>query len=397
MLSCVFLLISCGKDSGEEEKKETIIDQSVEQTQNEFAWELFEEVSEEEDGNIFISPYSVFIALAMTVNGAEAETKEEMLQALGVDNFSLQQLNEDNERLMESLEKATEKITLQSANAIWLNDLYTLEKKFQHHVKTYYSANVEEVDITDAATADLINTWVKEQTNEKIEEIVEAPLDEQLVLMLTNAVYFDGDWQYEFAEEWTVDAPFYGKEETEVAMMSLEEDLSYKEEESFEMVQLPYGEGEMSMYVLLPKEGTTLQEVQDGLSYESFSSVRKEMKPKKGTVELPKFSLTEEYELNDALIRLGMEKAFDHEHANFSNMTTSDDPLWIDFVQHKTFLEVNEQGTEAAAVTNVGIKTMSAEDSDTFYMQMNRPFQFFIMEEETEAILFIGEIQSLAK
>src|SRR5699024_7324165 len=113
--------------------------------------------------------------------------------------------------------------------------------------------------------------------------------------------------------------------------------------------------------------------------------------------ELPKFSLTEEYELNDALIRLGMEKAFDHEHANFSNMTTSDDPLWIDFVQHKTFLEVNEQGTEAAAVTNVGIKTMSAEDSDTFYMQMNRPFQFFIMDEETEAILFIGEIQSLAK
>src|SRR5690625_1447577 len=107
MLSCVFLFISCGKDSGEEEKKETIIDQSVEQTQNEFAWELFEEVSEEEEENIFNSPYSVLIALAMTVNGAEAQTKEEMLQALGVDNFSLQQLNEDNERLKESLEKAT--------------------------------------------------------------------------------------------------------------------------------------------------------------------------------------------------------------------------------------------------------------------------------------------------
>jgi len=112
------LLISCGIDRGEEEKKETIIDQSVEQTQNEFAWELFEEVSEEEEENIFNSPYSVLIALAMTVNGAEAQTKEEMLQALGVDNFSLQQLNEDNERLKESLEKATEQITLQSANAI---------------------------------------------------------------------------------------------------------------------------------------------------------------------------------------------------------------------------------------------------------------------------------------
>lgn len=397
MLGCILLLVSCGKDRSEEERTVTIIEQSIEQTQNEFAWELFEEVSESEDGNIFISPYSVFIALAMTVNGAEAETKEEMMQVLGVDNFSLEQLNEDNERLMVSLEKATEKITLQSANAIWLNDLYTLEKDFQHRVKTYYAANVEEVDITDATTADLINMWVKEQTNKRIEEIVEAPLDEQLVMMLTNAIYFDGDWQYEFAEERTVDAPFYGKEETEVAMMSVEEDLSYKEEASFEMVQLPYGEGEMSMYILLPKEGTTLQEVQDELSYESFSSVRTKMKPKKGTVELPKFSLTEEYELNDALIRLGMEKAFDDEHANFSNLTTSDDPLWIDFVQHKTFLDVNEQGTEAAAVTNVGIKTMSAKEDDSFYMQMNRPFQFFIIEEETEAILFMGEIHSLTK
>jgi serine protease inhibitor len=232
----------------------------------------------------------------------------------------------------------------------------------------------------------------KKATNEKINEIIKAPLDPNLVSILLNTIYFKGNWKYEFDKNQTSENTFYGQTKT-ASFMRLEESLSYLENDLFQAVTLPYGDGTLSMKVFLPKENSSLKELENELTYENWQKWNSQFTKKEGTLLFPKFKLEYEIELNDALKMLGMPSAFEND-ADFSKMIQESGPLWISKVKQKTYIDVNEKGTEAAAVTSIEMVTESTVISDSFYMNVNHPFIFSIVDDETGLILFLGSISS---
>ncbi|RDW16449.1 hypothetical protein CWR48_16315 [Oceanobacillus arenosus] len=364
---------------------------------NELGFNLLGEVEPDENGNLFISPTSLLMALSMVYNGAAGETKEEIANVLQAEEIDVEALNQANTSLMSMLHHHSEQIKLDVANSIWLNHEYHFQDVFAENNRDYLNAEIEEIDVNDAESPKKINDWVKEATNNKIEEIVEAPLDPDLVAVLINAIYFYGNWTYEFNKQQTENRPFDLADGTtkDVPLMSLKEKLAYMENESFQAIALPYGDDEsMSMNVFLPKENTSLTDFQNQLTNENWNLWKSEFHKKEGTILLPKFQLEYEAILNDALRHLGMTTAFDENSADFSNMIKEDDPLWISQVKQKTFIDVNEEGTEAAAVTSVEVKTESAPIDGPFYMEVNRPFFIAITDDETDVILFMGLISN---
>ncbi|AOV09286.1 hypothetical protein BI350_16130 [Sporosarcina ureilytica] len=360
---------------------------------NEIGFELLKEIEPDEDGNLFISPTSLFMALSMIYNGAEGSTKEEIAQTLKLDGIETEALNKANASLMNRLQKDSDSIQLDIANSIWLNKEFHFQEAFSANNQNYFNAEIEEIDIGDAASADKINKWVANATNDKITEMVTSPLNPNMVTYLLNAVYFKGDWTYAFEEEITKNEPFYLDDGTtkEVPLMSLTEELGYMENDMFQAVELPYGDGEMNMKVFLPKAHIDIKAFQNELTIENWKMWHESFEEKKGTVQLPRFQLDYEVLLNDALRQLGMASAFE-EDADFSKMIQENNPIWISMVKQKTFLDVNEKGTEAAAVTGIEFETTAMPLNEPFTMKVNRPFFIAITDTETEAIIFMGII-----
>src|SRR5699024_27388 len=369
--------------------------EEIVEANNTFAFRFLKETMKQQEEPLFLSPYSVFMALAMTLNGADAETREEMQELLAVEDFSIEEMNEWNEEFRKVLEKA-DKMEFATANALWLNKDYQFNQKFEQDVTNFYDAEVKELDFRDDKSAKVVNDWVKEQTNDKITEMVEPPLDPSLVTMLMNAVYFKADWENAFSEELTENADFTGvNKTTEVDLMSEEREWTYAEKDGAQLVQLPYTDGMMSMYAILPAEDTDLMTLAETLTADRWQEWKQELTEMEGIVKLPKFEMDYDIELTDVLESLGMKSAFDPEIAQFPSMIKDSETLWIDFVRHKTYIDVNEEGTEAAAVTNVGVKEMSAVETETFYFEATRPFLFLIVDEETDAIIFTGAMTDL--
>ncbi|MHA6258880.1 serpin family protein [Sporosarcina sp. CAU 1771] len=360
---------------------------------NELGFHLMKEIEVDEHHNAFISPTSAFMALSMVYNGADGVTKEEISKVLEVEGMDSSELNKANASLMSMLMKNTNGIQLSVANSIWLNENFHFQEDFSKKNMDYYNAEIQEINIYEDDSVTRINDWVKDATNKRIDEIVEAPLDPDLVAILLNAIYFKGDWTYEFDEKQTENRSFYlrdGKTK-EIPLMSLRKKLNYLENEEFQAVKLPYGEKEMSMTIYLPKETSSLDEFSKTLTNENWSTWNASFGEEEGTVLLPKFQLEYEIELNETLKTLGMPSAFDRE-AVFTKMIDEDVPLWISKVKQKTFIDVNEKGTEAAAVTSVEVVTESAPANPPFHMEVNRPFFLVITDEQTNAILFMGKI-----
>ncbi len=362
---------------------------------NELGFKLLKEVEADENNNIFISPTSLFMALAMVYNGAEGETKEEIAQVLHSEGIDPEELNKANASMMSVLNKEADDIQLNIANSIWLNDKFTFQKDFAGSNKDYFNAEIAEIDIADSKSPEQINNWVKEATNDKIEKIVDSPLDANLVAVLINAIYFKGSWTNEFDKNETEDRPFQLLDGSfkDVPLMAMKEKFSYLENEKFQAITLPYGDGEMSMKVFLPKENSSLEEFKTLLTHENWTAWQKEFEVEKGTILLPKFQLEFEASLKGALKSLGMKSAFD-ENANFTKMINEDDQVSITNVKQKTFIDVGEKGTEAAAVTGIEMGITSAPINEPFRMEVNRPFFFTITDEETDTILFMGSISN---
>ena len=321
----------------------------------------FSEAEPNKDGNIFISPTSLFMALSMVYNGAHGVTKEEIAKVLQVEGIEAKKLNQANASLMNLFHRSSKQVQLNVPNSIWLNENYHFQTEFAQNNKDYYNAEIQEIDIYDSGSPKMINNWVKDETNGKIGEIVESPLDPDLVTVLINAIYFKGDWKYEFDKSQTEDRLFYLADGTNksIPLMTLHEKLAYMENENLQAVSLPYGEkNEMSMNVFLPKENISLEEFKNKLTYENWQKWTSEFQEREGTVLLPKFKLEYEASLKETLQKLGMTTAFT-KGANFSKMIQEDDPLWISQVKQKTFIDVNEEGTEATAATSVEIVTES--------------------------------------
>ncbi|MCL6604488.1 MAG: serpin family protein [Paenibacillus sp.] len=361
---------------------------------NDFALHLADKLLKESSGeNLFISPLSITFALSLVLNGAEGGTRAELQQALGVEGMTLEALNKGNEVLTDLLTYEDTEVELKIANGLWARKETPLLDSYTDTLKKSYKVKVKTLDFEDEGSAKTINNWVKKNTDGRIEEIVEPSLLKSNVLLLANAIYFNGTWSKPFEESFTRKVPFYladGTEET-VQMMMQTTVLSYKETESFKAVRLPYGSGVWDMVVVLPNEGQTLTEMAPQLLSQS-DEWREGFVEGKAIVELPRFQLKYNNSLKDTLQLLGVKSAFDSAAADFSAMTGKTSGLFITDVLHKSFIEVNEHGTEAAAVTSVMMAGSAPAPDKPFQINVNRPFFFAIEDHTTGSIVFMGTV-----
>lgn len=366
--------------------------QKIVAANNQLGFQLLKEASEDEKGNIFISPMSLFMALSMIYNGADGETKKEIAKVLHVEGMDESELNKANASLMSKLHDHSKQIQLNVANSIWLNDAFHFKSDFAERNSGYFNAEIKEINITDRKAPEKMNEWVKKSTNGKIDKIVDEPLEADLVAMIINAIYFKGDWTHKFDKEQTQKQSFHLKDGTtkDVPLMALNEKLAYFEDDKFQAVSLPYGDEAMSMKVFLPKENSSIEELEGMLTVENWKLWNSAFIKQTGTILLPKFQLEFEVLLNDTLKNLGMVTAFEN-NANFSRMIQENNSLSISEVKQKTFIDVNEEGTEAAAASSVSIAETSAP-AESFYMKVNRPFFIAITDDQTGTILFMGSI-----
>lgn len=413
---CLLLLVSCSlvacekNTGGQDYNDPTGIDQTdknpgassldpeksmlaLVEADNAFGIGLFKEMAtENQDSNIFISPVSVALALAMTYNGAAYSTKDAMESTLKLEDLTTDQINEAYKNLMNKLINADPDVLLEIANSIWYEQTFSVKQTFFDINKTYYNAQVRPLDFADPASVDTINQWVAQNTNEKITKII-GQIADDMVMYLINAIYFKGTWKYTFDEAQTSDRPFFLSENNskQAAFMHIEEYFDYADLNKFEALKIPYGNEDYTMVVIKPKSGSDVSDIIKALSAEQWDNWMNEFSSRETMLYLPKFKFEYEQELNDLLKSMGMEIAFNKTLADFSNINDSAQ-LYIDKVKHKTYIEVNEEGTEAAAVTSVQVGVTSV--GNNVFFDANKPFLFAIMEEETGAIVFMGRMMN---
>ena len=368
------------------------IDTNVYAANTDFAFNLFNEIwQEEQNQNIFISPFSVSVALAMTLNGASGETEQAMVETLQLQNIEDDSINPSFQQLQQTLLNSDKKVTLTIANSLWGDEGVSFNPTFLQRNTQFFNAEVSILDFLAQNSLMRINQWVNDNTNGKIPQILDA-IEPNAVLFLINAIYFKGAWKEEFDPEHTRDGTFHITSNTnkQVSMMFRQGSYSHYRADEFEAVSLPYGDGRISMYVFLPNPDSNLNAFLETLDVETWEDSMSQFQERQLALRIPKFKI--EYgtkELNDALTNLGMGIAFDQNRADFSRMASiGSGNLYIDKVSHKTFIEVNEEGTEAAAVTVVGIVKTSLPPQFT----VNRPFFFAIRDNETGTVLFMGTV-----
>lgn len=360
---------------------------------NDFAFRLLEEVYDAApDSNLFISPLSASVALGMTLNGAAGTTYDEMSATLGFGSLTLDQINQGYKDLLGLLLGLDPTVEIGIGNSIWYREGLPVKAGFLDRTTSYFDAEVAALDFADPSAAVTINDWVKEATHGKIEEIVESPISRETIMFLINAIYFKGNWTYRFDKGKTTEAPFRALDGTseDVSLMQLEGILPYGETDTYQVVDLPYGGKAFSMTALLPKEGHDIQELLASLDRGTWIQIAASLQDKEGTVLLPRFQLEWGDSLNAPLKRMGMETPFLSGLAEFSELAEGVLPgeVFIKEVKQKTFVDVNEEGTEAAAVTSVEMGRDSASDRFTF--RADRPFLFVIREKFTQTLLFAG-------
>jgi len=375
------------------QKKTLKTDAKIIESSNKFGFKLFSEVlKNDREKNVFISPSSVAIALAMTYNGASGTTQLAIAKTLELQGLNLPEINSSYKAaLKQLLDNSDPKVQLKIANSLWANQDVSFRPDFLQRTQDFYQAKVSNLNFQDAAAPSIINNWVKENTNGKIDKIIEKiePLD---VLFLINAIYFKGKWSKEFDKNQTAQYPFYitPSRQKQLPMMSQDGDYRYYENNQLQAVSLPYGkDGKFSFYIFLPKQNSNLNAFYQNLNVENWEKWITRFSKQKGFIRLPRFKTDYDVTLNDALKSLGMEEAFSNK-ANFSGMGKN---FAISQVKHKTFVEVNEEGTEAAAATSVGIVARSLRDEpEPFRMIVDRPFFCAIRDNQTGSLLFMGSI-----
>jgi len=338
------------------------------------------------DSNLCFSPLSASYALVMTYNGAGGQTRDAMASALELAAFPADFVDSAYAVLTSALTETNPAVTLNIANSIWYKAGLRIKPKFIDLSKNSFQALVSGIDFSKSDAAEIINQWVAFNTGNEIKTIVEPPIDPEIVMFLINAVYFKAAWMTTFDSSLTQLAPFSLPDGSEVdcMMMTKTDEYGYSESETYQAVDLPYGNGRFSMAVFLPRPGVTPNNLIQQLQNNQLSDRLKELEPAKLQLKLPRFKFTSDFGLNQSLKAMGMAVAFSPQ-ADFSNM--AEDKIWIDSVVQKTFIQVDEQGTEAAAATAVIMKK-----SFTPSMVVDHPFVFVIHDRVSESILFIGQV-----
>jgi serpin B len=369
------------------------VDQRLIGANTRFGFKLYAELARRSEGkNLFISPTSISMALAMTYNGAVAETKDAMAQTLEIQSLNHDELNRGFSALRAALTGTDAKVKLQIANSLWGKQSIRFNPDFIQRNRRFYGAEVTTLDFGDPASPGKINAWVKDKTAGKIDKIIDQ-IDPQAVLYLLNAIYFKGTWADEFKKSDTKDEPFKIAGSPSVPIMHQSGKYQYLENPKFQAVALPYGGNRASMYIFLPAEGSSLAEFHRSLTAQNWAQWMSQFAKLQGDIGVPRFKLEYEMLLNDPLKALGMGVAFDADRANFTGIADSSENISISRVKHKTFVDVNEEGTEAAAVTSVEMVTTSAiRVQKTFRMIVDRPFFFAIRDNQTGQVLFMGSV-----
>jgi len=368
----------------------------IAEANNEFTVNLYKNLGEDND-NLIFSPYSISSALAVTYAGARGETAREMSDVFwfpeNQKSFHPAYKAFTDSILISGKEKGTE---LNIANALWVQEDYRLIQDFLDLAKEYYRANAENVSFKTPSEQEKsrqqINQWIEKKTNHKIKDMISPGILNELTRMvITNAIWFNGNWLHPFEKSRTSPSIFHITRDKSVTtdFMHQKKEIGYYEDDDVQAIELLYKGQKMSMIIILPKEIGGWKLIGKIISCNKLNIIHKEMKPHKINMSIPKFSFESKFNLKEILYKMGMEQAFTND-ADFSGMTEDND-LRIDEVIHKAFIEVNETGTEAAAATAVIMSLKTAlEEEDVIQFVADHPFLYFITDKTTGGIIFMG-------
>jgi serpin B len=369
----------------------TVAEKNLISGSNAFAFDLLHEINESQrQENVFISPLSASMALGMTLNGAEGATFDAMRNTLRLGSASREEVNASYRTLIDLLRGIDNSTDFRIANSIWYEKTFPFNASFIGESQQFFDAKVTPLDFTDASSPGIINSWVNEATGRKISKIVEQIPQDQ-VMYLIDAIYFKGSWRSRFDKSETSNAPFHALDgsSNDVPMMTQRSSLRVSYGADYKAVDLPYGNAAWSMTVVLPDNGADINTFAESMTLDKWRSIESSLHEASIPLFLPRFKLEWKRNLNEPLTNLGMGIAFTG--ADFSRMSPAGKQLAIDEVIQKTFLDVNEDGTEAAAVTSVGMVAVSAPAP----FRVDRPFLIAIRENLSGTILFIGKIVKL--
>jgi serine protease inhibitor len=387
-LLCFGLTLSnCQKD--DVQSKSITIAENVSAATNTFTYKFWNEIEKSESAttNYMVSPLSLHIALGMLLNGSNTDTKTEIQKVLGLENMSMDAVNLAYKELITGLPAVDPKVTNTIANAIFQEKTFTAEKEFQNSLSTFFSAKIFSEDFSNQATVNKINTWASDNTNKKITKIIDE-INPQQVMFLLNALYFKGDWTNEFKVANTRKEAFAGtRSNTQVDMMYQTTLFGYKNTSESQVVELPYGNEKYAMYIILPKN--KISSSLASISSANWPTFRDGLIKQKVVVGLPKFKIEYSKKLNENLQNMGMLKAFSSQ-ADLSKIAQPIGKLKVGFVKQDTYIAVDEKGTEAAAVTSIGVEVTSVP----VYPEIvcNKPFLFMVAEKSSNAVLFVGKV-----
>lgn len=364
----------------------------VSRAANQFAFNLFKRLNAAQPNqNVFVSPLSVSFSLGMAMNGADGTTFDEMRQTLGFGAAELAEINDGYEGLLALEAGLDPSTTFQIANSVWYRQTFNVNQSFIDQVRDVFDAEVRAAPFTEATKTE-VNNWVSGATNGKIPTILDRITEDDLMFLI-NAIYFKGSWREQFDKAKTRTQSFRGSAGDQMVPTMVRDDgqgkIRFASSAQATIGELTYGNGAFVMTIVMPNNSATIGELVASLDTASWSALLGQMNEADFGVQLPKFKLEYERELKEDLIALGMEVPFSDVGANFSRMTP--DQVYISFVKHKTYVDVNEEGTEAAAVTNTGIGPTSLPPC----LCVDRPFVFAIRERFSGTILFIGKIVTI--
>ncbi|HZL10895.1 MAG TPA: serpin family protein [Prolixibacteraceae bacterium] len=394
----VLLMASCSNDQENPIVSDLkISEKSVEiiTTDNQFGFEIFQKVnaSVDEPQNIMISPLSVSLALAMVYNGTEGNTKLQMEEMLHKANLTSEDINQTYKDLVTALSSHDPKVELSISNAIFYRNSFRVKDNFITTNRNFYQAEVAGLDFSKTTeTLNTVNGWVNNKTKGKIEKIIEEVKADDVMYIL-NAIYFNGEWQYRFDTKKTTDLSFTKEDQSviQVPTMTIENSFKYYDHPDFQMLEMPYGSGKYSMLILLPASGKNTSDVISLLTAKNVNDWISKLTEQKEKVFLPKFEFKFEQSLIDQLKALGMTDAFNDSKTDLSGISDATG-LVVSEVMHKSYIKVDERGTEAAAVTGITVGLTSVGPDMSF--RVDRPFVFVIREKDTNAILFVGKVMN---
>ena len=359
---------------------------------NDFSFYFYQQIKESENGNIFYSPYSIFTALSMAYEGARGNTATEMQNVLNILQNHSPTLGSFG-RIYNLLNQKQEGYTIRTANAFWAHQNYTFLQEYLNLLQNFYMAEANELDFSEnVKAAEIINDWIEEQTNDKIKDMIKPDMLSDLTkLVLTNAIYFKGLWAIPFDSDDTYETDFElaTTDTAKVNMMNINAPFNYTETDDLQVLKLNYQGNDLSMVIILPKENN-ITIAESAMNAENLSAWNNNFNEMEITVEIPKFKFETKYDLNSLLMAMGIIDAFTGA-ADFSGMDGTHD-LFISRALHQAFVEVNEEGTEAAAATAIIMELKAIPLS----FRADHPFIFLIQHEETGAVLFMGRAMNPA-